>query len=163
MDEKDFQRIEDMMQRQIQCQAQIFSNDMHRFKVEIKEDFRHQMGIQCEYFQHKLDLVVEGHQLLYDKIDGLDLRMDKLDGRMDKLDLRMDKLDDRMDKLDLRMDKLDGRMDKLDGRMDKLDGRMDRLDGRMDRQETRMISVEDKIDTIGANIKAHRNDTEMHH
>lgn len=121
MDEKDFQRIEDMMQRQIQCQAQIFSNDMHRYKVEIKEDFRHQMGIQCEYFQHKLDLVVEGHQLLYDKIDGLDLRMDKLDGRMDK------------------------------------------LDGRMDKQETRMISVEDKIDTIGANIKAHRNDTEMHH
>ncbi len=39
------------------------------FKDEIKEEFRHKLGVQSENFQHKLDLVVEGHQMLSEKID----------------------------------------------------------------------------------------------
>ena len=54
------------------------------FKDEIKEEFRHQLGIQSEAFQHKLDLVVEGHQILADKIDRVEARLDK---RMDCLEL----------------------------------------------------------------------------
>jgi hypothetical protein len=38
------------------------------FKDEIKEEFRHQLGIQSENFQHKLDIVVEGHELLRKEI-----------------------------------------------------------------------------------------------
>ncbi len=41
------------------------------FKDEIKEEFRNQLGAQAENFQHKLDLVVEGHQMLHEKIDSV--------------------------------------------------------------------------------------------
>lgn len=58
MEEKDFQQIEQMMSRM-----------MGQFRVEIGEDFRHQLGLQREDFQHKLDLVVEGQQLLAEKLD----------------------------------------------------------------------------------------------
>ena len=39
------------------------------FKDEVKAEFRHKLGVQSENFQHKLDLVVEGHQMLSEKID----------------------------------------------------------------------------------------------
>jgi len=39
------------------------------FKDDIKDEFRLQLGIQSEKFQHKLDIVVEGHQILSEKID----------------------------------------------------------------------------------------------
>ena len=57
------------------------------FKDEIKEEFRHQLGIQSENFQHKLDLVVEGHQMLSEKIDRVEERLDK---RMDCLEHKLD-------------------------------------------------------------------------
>ena len=54
MEEKDFQRIEKVL---------------GTFKEEIKNDFRLQAGILSEDFQHKLQLVAEGHQMLSEK-DG---------------------------------------------------------------------------------------------
>jgi hypothetical protein len=39
------------------------------------EDFQRQMGILAENFDHKLDLVIDGHQMLSCKIDRLDTRM----------------------------------------------------------------------------------------
>jgi hypothetical protein len=65
MDSADVNRIERMM---------------IDFKDEIKEEFRHQLGIQSEGFQCKLDLVVEGHQMLSDKLDRVE---ERLDGRID--------------------------------------------------------------------------------
>ena len=38
------------------------------FKEEVKAEFRHQIGIQSEHFQHKLDIVVEGHEVLRKEI-----------------------------------------------------------------------------------------------
>ncbi len=55
MEEKDFQRIEEMI---------------GNFKEEIKNDFRLQTGILSEDFQHKLQLVAEGHQMLAEKMDA---------------------------------------------------------------------------------------------
>lgn len=43
-----------------------------------------------EDFQHKLDNVVEGRQMLSDKIDRIDGRMDRLDERMDRLENKVD-------------------------------------------------------------------------
>ena len=56
MNSEDFKRLE-----QIVC----------NFKEEVKAEFRHQIGIQSEHFQHKLDLVAEGHQMLSENIDRL--------------------------------------------------------------------------------------------
>jgi len=53
------------------------------FKDEIKKEFRHQLGVQSENFQHKLDLVVEGHQMLSEKMDRMEARYDS---RMDCLE-----------------------------------------------------------------------------
>jgi hypothetical protein len=56
MNGEDFKRLE-----------QIVGN----FKEEVKAEFRHQIGIQSEHFQHKLDIVAEGHQMLSENIDRL--------------------------------------------------------------------------------------------
>ena len=56
----------------------------------IEEMFKHHIGVMSEDFQHKLDIVVEGHQMLSEKIDRLDGRMDQLDGRMDRLENKVD-------------------------------------------------------------------------
>ncbi len=43
--------------------------ELGSFKEEIKEDFHLQVGILSEDFQHKLQLVAEGHQMLSEKMD----------------------------------------------------------------------------------------------
>jgi predicted RNase H-like nuclease (RuvC/YqgF family) len=43
--------------------------ELGSFKDEIKEDFRLQVGILSEDFQHKLQLVAEGHHMLSEKMD----------------------------------------------------------------------------------------------
>ncbi|PIP05906.1 MAG: hypothetical protein COX52_09430 [Syntrophobacterales bacterium CG23_combo_of_CG06-09_8_20_14_all_48_27] len=59
------------------------------FKDEIKAEFRHQLGIQSEAFQSKLDLVVEGHQMLSEKLDRVE---ERLDGRVDCVVRKLDAL-----------------------------------------------------------------------
>ncbi len=49
----------------------------------IEEMFKHHMGMMSEDFQHKLDIVVEGHQMLAEKIDRLEVRMDRLETKVD--------------------------------------------------------------------------------
>jgi BMFP domain-containing protein YqiC len=71
MEEKDFQRIEEMMARA-----------MGKFRGEIGDDFRHQLGLQREDFQHKLDLVVEGQQMLAEKLERVDSRVDQVESRL---------------------------------------------------------------------------------
>ena len=60
---------------------------MINFKDEIKEEFRHQLGIQSEAVQCKLDLVVEGHQMLSEKLDRVE---ERLDGRIDCVVRKLD-------------------------------------------------------------------------
>jgi hypothetical protein len=47
----------------------------HNLK-KIDEMFRHHVGILTENFQHKLDIVVEGHQMLAEKINHVEVRLD---------------------------------------------------------------------------------------
>lgn len=54
--------------------------ELGNFKREIKEDFRLQVGILSEDFQHKLQLVAEGHQMLAEKMDRL---RDDVTGKID--------------------------------------------------------------------------------
>jgi hypothetical protein len=44
-------------------------DSLSTFKDEIVHEFRHQMSIQREDFQHKLDLVAEGHQMLAETLE----------------------------------------------------------------------------------------------
>ena len=49
----------------------------------IEEMFKHHMGMIAADFQHKLDIVVEGHQMLVEKIDRLEMRMDRIETKVD--------------------------------------------------------------------------------
>ena len=68
MREKDFERIEEMMQRKLDQQT---------------ETFQVYLGVMSEDIQHKLDIVVEGHQLLDTKIDRLDERLIRVEEKID--------------------------------------------------------------------------------
>ena len=57
------------------------------FKDEIKEDFRLQVGILSEDFQHKLQLVAEGHQMLSEKMDRM---RGETDNSMQSIDKKID-------------------------------------------------------------------------
>ncbi|MEK6700141.1 MAG: hypothetical protein AABZ10_14005 [Nitrospirota bacterium] len=72
MEEKDFQRIEKVL---------------GTFKEEIKNDFRLQAGILSEDFQHKLQLVAEGHQMLSEKMDRM---KDEMNGSMQGIERKID-------------------------------------------------------------------------
>lgn len=54
--------------------------ELGSFKDEIKNDFRLQAGILSEDFQHKLQLVAEGHQMLSEKMDRM---RDEVTGKID--------------------------------------------------------------------------------
>ncbi len=68
-------------------------NDFRRLEQVLQRHF----GTLSEDFQHKLDLVVEGHQVLDVKIDRLDARMGRLENRMGGLENRMDGLEGKVD------------------------------------------------------------------
>ena len=85
------------------------------FKDEIKEEFRHQLGIQAEHFQHKLDLVVEGHLMLSEKLDRVKTELtQKIECVKYKLDAVAAKGDETASKLDEVSSKLDKVSSKLD-------------------------------------------------
>ena len=79
MKEKDFERIEEIMQTQLDQQTKTFQG---------------YVGTMSEDFQHKLDIVVEGHQLLDEKIDRQDKR---LNNKMDRLDEQLGRVEGKVD------------------------------------------------------------------
>ncbi len=49
----------------------------------IEEMFKHHIGVMSEDFQHKLDIVVEGHQMLNEKIDRMEVRLERVEDKVD--------------------------------------------------------------------------------
>ena len=88
MNGEDFKRLE-----------QIVGN----FKEEVKAEFHHQIKIQSEDFQHKLDIVVEGNQMLSKKIDGVETRLSR---RMDCLEHKLDVIAAKGDVTETKLDAL---------------------------------------------------------
>ena len=72
--------------------------------LKIESMFKHHIGIMSEDFQHKLDIVVEGHQMLNEKIDRLDGRMNSLEGKVDRLEVRLDRVEVRLDRVEVKID-----------------------------------------------------------
>ncbi len=56
----------------------------------IEEAFKHHIGILSEDFQHKLDLVVEGQQILGDRMDRIEGRPDRVEHRLDRVEIKVD-------------------------------------------------------------------------
>ena len=78
------------------------------FKDDIKQEFRHQIGIQSENFQRKLDIVVEGQQMLTEKIDRVKIELKERIGCVEhKLDIVAAKTDENTARIDLLSEKID--------------------------------------------------------
>ncbi len=54
-------------------------------------------GVMSGDFQRKIDLVVEGQQMLGQKVDRLEGRIDKLDNRMERVELKVTALEKKVD------------------------------------------------------------------
>ena len=102
------------------------------FKEDVKTEFRHQIGIQSEHFQHKLDIVIEGHEVLRKEIR--DTR-EELCEKIKFVDFKVEVLNQ-----------------KIDGVRDDLSQKIDGVGDGLSR----------KIDAVAADLKAHRADTEVH-
>jgi len=105
MDKDDLLQIEkavgNLITNKIDEVSNKFDEKLIVFKEEIKEEFRHQIGIQSENFQHKLDIVVEGHQMLAEKLDRVETR---LDTRMDCLEHKIDTVAAKLDTVAAKLD-----------------------------------------------------------
>ena len=55
----------------------------------IEEVFKQHIGILSEDFQHKLDIVAEGHQMLSEKIDRMDSRLERVEERLERVEAKV--------------------------------------------------------------------------
>ncbi len=81
MDVDEMKKIEEIFQRNIESTSEKFERTVS-----------HQMGVLSEDFQHKLDIVIEGQQMLSEKVGRLDERLERLEGRVDRIDVKVDVL-----------------------------------------------------------------------
>lgn len=63
----------------------------------IEDMFKHHVGMMTEDFQHKLDIVVEGHQMLGEKIDRVEDRLERVEVRLDRVEVRLDRVEGKVD------------------------------------------------------------------
>ena len=121
MNGEDFKRLE-----------QIIVN----FKEEVKVEFRHQLGIQSENFQHTMDIVVEGHELLRKEIR--DTRVE-LSEKIKFVDFKLETMNETLHK-------------KIDAVNENLNEKIDAVNE----------SLSEKINAVAVDLSAHRRDTEAH-
>ena len=72
----------------------------------IEDMFRHHMGIMSEDFQHKLDIVVEGHQMLGEKIDRVEDRLERVEVKLERVEVRLGSVEARLDRVEGKVDAL---------------------------------------------------------
>ena len=58
--------------------------------IKIEDMFKHHVGMMTEDFQHKLDIVVEGHQMLSEKIDRVEDRLDRVEIGLKRVEGKVD-------------------------------------------------------------------------
>jgi hypothetical protein len=80
-------------------------------KKEIETLFKHHIGILSEDFQSKLDIVVEGHQMLNGKIDRMDQGLERVEERLEKVEVKVDALDSKVNALDSKVSGMDKKLE----------------------------------------------------
>jgi hypothetical protein len=94
MNGDDFKRLEQIIVNSKEDVKTEFRQIVVDFKEEVKAEFRHQIGIQSEHFQHKLDIVIEGHEVLRkeirdtreelcEKIEFVDFKVEAINQKLD--------------------------------------------------------------------------------
>jgi hypothetical protein len=165
------------------CEVKMNENDFEKIESMIS---RH-VGTFADSIQHKLDLVVEGHQMLSEKIDRVE---ERLDGRIDCVVRKLDavaaqgsitaaKLDAVAAQGSITAARLDAVAAKLDAvaaqgsitaaRLDAVAAKLDAVAAQGSITATKLDAVAAqgnataaKLDALAADLKAHRRDTEAH-
>ncbi len=83
-----------------------FEESLAKFKGEIKEEFRRHTGIILEEFDKRINFVVEGQEVLTQRVDKIDSRLTNLETKVDKIDSRLTILETKVDNLDTKVDKI---------------------------------------------------------
>ena len=108
----------------------------------IEEAFKRSIGVLSEDFQHRLDIVVEGQQMLAGKMDGME---ERLEGKIDQVDQSLMKVEVRLDRVEKKVNILEKKVDSLDNKIGSAE-----------------MNLTKKIDAVAADLAAHRADTEIH-
>ena len=93
MEQKDVVLLENMLSRVIDTKLE-----------HVKEDFSHQVTMQAELTQNKLDLIVEGQQIQVEWMDRFEGRMDKIEHRLDGVEVKIVAMDKKFDGIDKKLD-----------------------------------------------------------
>jgi hypothetical protein len=95
MEENDFKRIEQLVSNVVDAklgqQRKEVNEDFQRHvdakfgqhRKEVNEDFKRHVGILSEDFQHKLQLVAEGQQMLAEKMGRMQKDIEEVDRKLD--------------------------------------------------------------------------------
>jgi light-regulated signal transduction histidine kinase (bacteriophytochrome) len=111
-----------------------------------EEVFKRHIGILSEDFQHKLDIVAEGNQMLSEKLDRVESRLEQ---RIDGVEQRIGRVEQRIGRVEQRIGRVEQRIDEVNAGLSK------KIDG----VESNLSK---KIDAVAAALAAHRADTEIH-
>lgn len=95
-----------ILEREMPMDEKQMISVLTNFKEDIIKAFDQRIGIAEENIQHKLDLVVEGQQMLAE-------RMDRMEGRLDGVELRLDRVEVKVDALEMKVDALDAKVDAI--------------------------------------------------
>ena len=96
------------------------------------------VGAFADSIQHKLDIVVEGHQVLSEKIDRVE---ERLDGRIDCVVRKLDA---------------------VAAQGSNTAAKLDAVAAQGSSTAAKLETVSAKLDAVAADLKAHRRDTEAH-
>jgi len=81
-------------------------DSLKKFKVEIKEEFRRHTGIILEEFDKRINFVIEGQEVLTQRVDKIDSRLSNLETKVDNLETKVDKIDSRLTNLETKVDNI---------------------------------------------------------
>jgi len=77
MDADDINEIEEIFQRNIDVMSETFDRKTGDMSERFEQTVKHQMGELSEDFQYNLDIVVEGHQMLSEKMDRVEANLSR--------------------------------------------------------------------------------------
>jgi predicted nuclease with TOPRIM domain len=86
MEQEDLVQIERMLTRVVDAKLE-----------QVQKDFSHQVVMQAELTQNKLDLIVEGQQALAERMDRFDGRMDGIEHRLERVEVRVAAVEKKVD------------------------------------------------------------------
>ena len=86
MEQNDIVQLENMLARVIDTKLE-----------HVKEEFSHQVTMQTELTQNKLDLIVEGQQAQIERMDRFEGKMDRIEHRLNEVDVKVVAVDKKVD------------------------------------------------------------------